>query len=200
MNFEDEPQEYYCIRRRTPRSRGLSWGGTIFFVIDLICIYNFMLIYLPTISLPDEVMISSGIIIGLFFILAIIMWVASSNAQNGTISFYENKISCICERSFIDLAPDQISSVQRDGYVVSIYFSGRKLVFKSDDADKIVDRVQDFISAYKYSGKQKISNPVSSGSASISADRIREYKELVNDGIITQEQFDQIINKLTKEQ
>ena len=66
------------------------------------------------------------------------------------------------------------------------------MTIKSEKAPKITEKVQDFISAYEYSGKPNVSV---SSTSNISADKIREYKQLVDDGIITQEQLNEACKK-----
>jgi len=146
-----------------------------------------------------------GIFIALFFICAVLMWVASSKTQNGTISISDERISCKCERTFLDIMPGQVSSVTRYKNIVKIEFGGQTLTIRSEKASQIEDRVKDFISAYRYSGKLVNAVPVpktvpktGSKNEQLSTDKIREYKQLVDDGIISQEQFDQIIEKLTQ--
>ena len=209
--------EVFEITRHTARAGGLSWCGTFFFVAGLLCssylfcdlnsgrglkldvgkYFAFLkkLNIVRTRPLTDIEAFRLTVFIVLFFIIAIILWVASKNAQRGTISFYKDKISCRCERTFVDLMPGQISSVQRDGDVVKIFYLASTLTIKSDKASRITARVQNFISEFKYSSNKSVGEKAP---VTVSADKIREYKQLVNDGIISQEQFDEIIKKLTK--
>lgn len=206
--------EVFEITRRTARAGGLSWCGTFFFITGLLCssylfcdlnygrelkidaskYFAFLkkLNIVRTKTLTDVEAFRWAVFIVLFFLIAIILWVASKKAQRGTISFYKDKISCICERTFVDLMPGQISSVQREGDVVQIFYLASTLTIKSEKASQITARVQDFISEYKYSSNKPVGEKAP---ATVSADKIREYKQLVDDGIITQEQFDEIIKK-----
>lgn len=206
MDTYDVKPEIYKIKRRTARARALSWVGTGFFVLDLIVLY-----FLAPIILSQEVdfrnllyfenhlyveVFRSCIFAALFFFIAVILWAASYNAQQGTIAFYnEEKITCRCERAFVDLLPGQVSSVQQDGNVVRIMYLNRTLTIQSENASQIRERVQNFISAYNYSGNNIVKNSID---PLVSAAKIREYKELVDEGIITQEQFDAIVSKITK--
>ena len=95
----------------------------------------------------------------------------------------------------MDILPGQVSSVLQDGYYVEITYSGKTLTIMSEKAPEITERVQNFINAYKYSGNNTVKNSID---PLISAAKIREYKELVDEGIITQEQFDAIVAKITK--
>lgn len=205
MDNSNEQPDIFFIRRKTPRARGLSWGGTIFFGAGLLTSGYFWLMTQRYPNMSGTTTFRFGIFIALFFLCAIIMWVASSKAQNGTISISDERISCKCERTFLDIMPGQVSSVTRYDDLVKIVFCGKTLTIRSEKAAQIEDRVKDFISAYKYFGNlvNVNSTPIVVQKAepkedSISADKIREYKQLVDDGIITQEQFDQIIEKLTQ--
>ena len=205
MDNNNEQPDIFFIRRRTPRARGLSWGGTIFFGAGLLTSGYYWLMTQRYTNMSEVTMFRFGIFIALFFICAILMWVASSKAQNGTISISDELISCKCERTFLDIMPGQVSSVTRYDDVVKIVFCGKTLTIRSEKAPQIEDRVKDFISAYKYSGNSVNAVPVpvavpkaESKNEQLSADKIREYKQLVDDGIISQEQFDQIIEKLTQ--
>lgn len=74
--------------------------------------------------------------------------------------------------------PGQITSVLREGNIVRILYLGKTLTIKSEKASQIKDRVQDFISAYKYSGNTKpnLTN------ASVNDDKIaEEQKQLINE-------------------
>lgn len=206
MDTYDVKPEVFKISRHTARSRALSWVGTGFFVLDLISLYLLVsilvghgadfrnLLYFK--NPVDITVFIRCIFSALFFFIAVILWVASYNAQQGTIAFYnEEKITCRCERTFVDILPGQVSSVLQDGYYVEITYSGKTLTIMSEKAPEITERVQNFINAYKYSGNNTVKNSID---PLISAAKIREYKELVDEGIITQEQFDAIVAKITK--
>lgn len=206
MDTYDVRPEIYKIKRRTARARALSWVGTGFFVLDLVVLYLLVPIILSHevdfrdilyFKNPlDVIVFRRCIFAALFFLIAVILWAASYNAQQGIIAFYnEEKITCRCERAFVDILPGQVSSVQLEGDVVRIMYLNRTLTIQSEYASQIKDRVQNFISAYKYSGNNIVNNSID---PLVSAAKIREYKELVNDGIITQEQFDAIVSKITK--
>lgn len=205
MDNSNAQPDIFIIRRKTPRSRGFSWGGTVSFgaclaVSAQLCYYS-----LTFRDISGANAFRFGILIALFFVIAIILWVVSSKSQNGTLSISDELISCKCERNFLDIMPGQVTSVTRYDDIVKIAFSGKTLTVKSEKASQIEDRVKDFISAYRYSGNlvTTVPTPVAvrkteSQNELISADKIREYKKLVDDGIISQEQFDQIIEKITQ--
>lgn len=216
MDVVKKGPETFEITRRTARARGFSWCGTVFFALGLLCSgylffdlnsnrglkldFSWFLKLLKKMKIERKPLtnlqaVQVSIFIVLFFLIAIIFWVASKKAQKGTISFCDGKISCRCERTFVDLMPGQISSVERYGDVVKIYYLSSVLAIRSEKAAQIEDRVKDFINEYKFSNNITTSEK---NNIPVSADRIREYKQLVDEGIITKEQFDEIIKKMTK--
>ncbi len=218
MDLDNKEPDVFEITRYTARAAGLSWCGTFFFVTGLLASsylffdlnsdrglkidaskYFELLRKLNIVRnrpLTDVEVFRWSVFIVLFFILAIILWVASKNAQRGTIMFFDDRISCKCERTFVDLMPGQISSVRREANVVKITYLASTLTIKSDKAALIADRVQNYVNEHKFSvNKTDIEND----SITVSPEKIREYKQLVEEGIITQDQFDEIIKKLTKE-
>lgn len=205
MDNSNAQPDIFIIRRKTPRSRGFSWGGTACFGACLATAGYFCFYYLTFQDISEATAFRFGVFIALFFVVAIILWVSSSKSQNGTLSISDELISCKCERNFLDIMPGQVTSVTRYDDIVKIAFSGKTLTIRSEKASQIEDRVKDFISAYRYSGNlvTTVPTPVAvrkteSQNELISADKIREYKKLVDDGIISQEQFDQIIEKITQ--
>ena len=187
--------EIFEITRRTPRARAFSWIGTALFGFCLCCSAQVVFLFISETS-HKNLMIRFVIAAVVAFVFAICFWITSHQAQKGTITISNDKISCKCERALVEMMPEEVTSVQREGDEIIIYFSRRKLVIKSDKASQIENRVKDFISAYKYSDR---STAKTESQGIVSADKIREYKQLVDDGIISQEQFDQIINKITKQ-
>jgi hypothetical protein len=174
----NETPEIFEIRRRTPRSRGLSWAGTIMFAHALIGAYIIFVFSNAGADISFRGAWGLLVFTALFFILALILWGASSSAQNGTLLIYDDKISCRCERTFIDILPGQITSVLREGDIVRILYLGKTLTIKSEKASQIKDRVQDFISAYKNSGNVKPND----NNASVNEDKNEEdQKQLVNE-------------------
>ena len=78
MSSHNEEPEIYAITRRTPRSIGLGWGGTVLFMIGLISAFFLGRFYFVRI-ISDVFAIQWCIFTGLFLILGIILWRASRN-------------------------------------------------------------------------------------------------------------------------
>lgn len=156
----------------------------------------------PSDFLVFLVEISPPFIVGCI-VFSIVLWVKSNNEQRGTLTFYgsENRIVSRVMQEVIEIKPDQISEVLRNGNLVKIVFSGTTLTLVSDRAVDIVNAANEMIRVCKQNPpvyQQTAANriPVQAPvQTQINPDEIRKYKQLVDDGIITQEQFDQIIKQ-----
>ena len=165
--------EIFEITRRTARAACLSWCGTACFVagilfssylffdlntgrglkLDSSRYFDFLkrMNVIRVRPLTNIEVFRWSILISLLFVLTVILWVASKRAQRGTISISNEKISCICERTFVYLMPGQISSVQRNGDRIKIFYLASTLTIKSQKAPQIEDRIKD---EYKGHAKQ----------------------------------------------
>lgn len=199
------PRATYRIKRRTPRARGLSWAGTILFILTIPAI--FLAISLGRFFTETQIMLFIG---GMFILvaLAIAFWIMSGVAQNGVLSFYDDRIVSSCGYEKFEMMPGQVSAAMQSGNVVKIVFSGRTLTLVSFQAAEIVSNVNAFIAAYSGAvtgPAAPVAVPVAPVAAAPAApatpvvdkaEEIRKYKQLVDDGVISQEQFDAIIKKM----
>ena len=203
------PRATYRIKRRTPRARGLSWAGTILFILTIPAIFS-AIVFGPF-STDTQIMIYFG---GIFilFALAIAFWIMSGVSQNGVLSFYDDRIVSSCGYEKFEMMPGQVSAAMQSGNVVKIVFSGRTLTLVSFQAAEIVSNVNAFIAAYSGAvtgpaapAAAPVAAPVAPVAAAPAApaapvvdkaEEIRKYKQLVDDGVISQEQFDAIIKKM----
>ena len=172
----------YNVKRRTPEARGKSWIGTIFFGIGLLISSSLMLMMTLGSGSP-------------FIVLGIVFWTKSNTSQNGTITFYDDRIVYHCRNEKFVLLPGQVSHVTQSGTLIKIVFSGKTLTLVSDRASEITRNVNAFISAYAGNNAAPQTAQAPANTQSISPDDIRKYKQLVDEGIITQEQFNEIIKK-----
>lgn len=81
--------------------------------------------------------------------------------------------------------------------MIKIVFSGKTLTLVSDRATEITKNVNAFISAYSNNEFMQTAPEPAANTQSLSPEDIRKYKQLVDEGIITQEQFDEIIKRNT---
>ena len=96
------PRATYRIKRRTPRARGLSWAGTILFILTIPAIFlaiSFVRFYTDT-----QTMIVIAVIFVLFA-LAIAFWIMSGASQNGVLSFYDTRVSVLPEKTILTTFP-----------------------------------------------------------------------------------------------
>ena len=206
MENTNNPRAVYNTKRRTPSARGKSWAGTILVVFSVPTLI--VMVYVLSASRGSAVI--AFMIPAVMLGLGIFFWVRSGIEQNGTISFYDNKIVHKCRNEVFELLPGQISSVAQSGNVVKVIFSGITLTFVSAQATQITQNINAFIAAYApgNAGYAVPAAPVApvaqpapvvpapAAPAVDKADEIRKYKQLVDDGVISQEQFDAIIKKM----
>ena len=206
MENTNNPRAVYNTKRRTPSARGKSWAGTILVVFSVPTLI--VMVYVLSASRGSAVI--AFMIPAVMLGLGIFFWVRSGIEQNGTISFYDNKIVHKCRNEVFELLPGQISSVAQSGNVVKVIFSGITLTFVSAQATQITQNINAFIAAYApgNAGYAVPAAPVApvaqpapvvpapAAPAVDKAEEIRKYKQLVDDGVISQEQFDAIIKKM----
>ena len=203
MENTNNPRAVYNTKRRTPSARGKSWAGTLLVVFTLPALI--VMVYVVSASRGSAVV--AFLIPAVMLGLGIFFWVRSGIEQNGTISFYDNKIVHKCRNEVFELLPGQISSVSQSGNVVKIVFSGKTLTFVSNQATLITQNINAFIAAYVpgNAGYAVPAAPVAQAAPVAptpaapvvdKAEEIRKYKQLVDDGVISQEQFDAIIKKM----
>ena len=203
MENTNNPRAVYNTKRRTPSARGKSWAGTLLVVFTLPALI--VMVYVVSASRGSAVV--AFLIPAVMLGLGIFFWVRSGIEQNGTISFYDNKIVHKCRNEVFELLPGQISSVSQSGNVVKIVFSGKTLTFVSNQASMITQNINAFIAAYVpgNAGYAVPAAPVAQAAPVApapaapvvdKAEEIRKYKQLVDDGVISQEQFDAIIKKM----
>ena len=206
MENTNNPRAVYNTKRRTPSARGKSWAGTILVVFSVPTLI--VMVYVLSASRGSAVI--AFMIPAVMLGLGIFFWVRSGIEQNGTISFYDNKIVHKCRNEVFELLPGQISSVAQSGNVVKVIFSGITLTFVSAQATQITQNINAFIAAYApgNAGYAVPAAPVAPAAqpapvaqapaapAVDKAEEIRKYKQLVDDGVISQEQFDAIIKKM----
>lgn len=206
MENTNNPRAVYNTKRRTPSARGKSWAGTILVVFSVPTLI--VMVYVLSASRGSAVIafMIPAVLLG----LGIFFWVRSGIEQNGTISFYDNKIVHKCRNEVFELLPGQISSVAQSGNVVKVIFSGITLTFVSAQATQITQNINAFIAAYApgNAGYAVPAAPAAPAAQPVpvapapaapavdKAEEIRKYKQLVDDGVISQEQFDEIIKRM----
>lgn len=216
------PRAVFRTQRRTPSARGKSWAGTILFILIIPVTVIFSVLFYNNLNSFGGFIVV--IVPCAMLAMAIVCWARSGIEQNGTLSFYDDRIVHICRQERFDMLPGQITSASYGGNVVKIVFSGKTLTLVSSQAAEIVQNVNAFISAYPFAGTNygapvapapmvPVATPMTPVAAPVAApvapapaapaapvvdkaEEIRKYKQLVDDGVISQEQFDAIIQRM----
>ena len=148
------------------------------------------------------------IIVSLILIVTGILIAAESGQKTGSIVIDQNQIRYQCKKEKIVFLPGQITSVLQEGNVVSIAYQGKTLKVIVPKAAELVSNINAFIEAYPANNTQ-VSAPNVPNDAGKQGEietqpvnildpvTIREYKKLVDDGVISQEQFEEIVRKNT---
>ena len=148
------------------------------------------------------------IIVSLILIVTGILIAAESGQKTGSIVIDQNQIRYQCKKEKIAFLPGQITSVLQEGNVVSIAYQGKTLKVVVPKAAELVSNINAFIEAYPANDTQVSAHNVSNDAGKqggietqpvniLDPVTIREYKKLVDDGVISQEQFEEIVRKNT---
>ena len=206
-NTNSKPLEFVVFRRnprdgwKVPVGIGLIITGIIQGLLMCYIAYVAQLEFLSGVAgiamLVSVILIVTGILIA-----------AESGQKTGSIVIDQNQIRYQCKKEKIVFLPGQITSVLQEGNVVSIAYQGKTFKVIVPKAAELVSNINAFIeacpanntqvsapNAFNDVGKQgevetqpvNILDPVT----------IREYKKLVDDGVISQEQFEEIVRKNT---
>lgn len=124
----------------------------------------------------------------LIVVIGIIMIIRSFSKIYGKLIVDQNEVHYQLGSKRMDFSMAKIVSVTQNGTVVSIKANGSRVAFESSDATQIVSEINLRI---KKSGEQPTEKTEFSN-----ADEIVKYKDLLDTGAITQEQYTALVNKL----
>ena len=202
----NEAVAVYDVIRRLKGSVAKIIFGIVLIVTSVICAI--------VMAFVSYKMVKDGNIFRVFLLWALLVvffalgpWLLSNRKQVGKLLFYNDRLSYISARDFflhnppsITILPEQISSVMQEGNnMIKIIYLGQTLCVVSEQATEIHRRVSEMSKksdSNQVDGNQSTTKN-SNNKDTISAEDIRKYKQLVDDGIISQEQFDEIIKKNT---
>lgn len=185
----------FNIKRRTPEARGKSWAGTLVFGFGLLIFAAAL--FLGVMRIIENMALM--LIAVPFIVVGIVLWTKSNNAQNGTLTFHSDMIMYKCGSESFKMLPGQVTHVNQSGNQVRIIFAGKTLYIVSPDATQITHNVNAFMAAYNNLAPQAAAPaPAPVQKSAPDPDEIRKYKQLVDEGIITQQQFDEILKKMTE--
>lgn len=215
------PQSF-DIKRRTPGARAKLIIGRIAIVVSFLLIAVFVAIVSSGAAGEGVAFIPLGIAAPVI-ITGIVLCASSNNSMNGTMTFLKDKAIYQCGDERFEIIPDKITAAHRSYEKVLIVFSGIKLRIVSEQAPEIMRCLDIMVNPSDRSEAEEapdegeeaaeIGEPAESEDAAesggsndpsdaklaalIDPNILREYKKLVDEGVLTQEQFDEIVRKNT---
>ena len=196
------PQSF-DIKRRTPGARAKLIIGRIAIVVSFLLIAVFVAIVSSGAAGEGVAFIPLGIAAPVI-ITGIVLCASSNNSMNGTMTFLKDKAIYQCGDERFEILPDKITAAHRSYEKVLIVFSGIKLRIVSEQAPEIMHCLDIMVNPSDRSEAEEAPDaadrdePTSTERAAlIDPNILREYKKLVDEGVLTQEQFDEIVRKNT---
>lgn len=196
------PQSF-DIKRRTPGARAKLIIGRIAIVVSFLLIAVFVAIVSSGAAGEGVAFIPLGIAAPVI-IVGIVLCASSNNSMNGTMTFLKDKAIYQCGDERFEIIPDKITAAHRSYEKVLIVFSGIKLRIVSEQAPEIMHCLDVMVNPSDRSEAEEAPDaadrdePTSTERAAlIDPNILREYKKLVDEGVLSQEQFDEIVRKNT---
>lgn len=196
------PQSF-DIKRRTPGARAKLIIGRIAIVVSFLLIAVFVAIVSSGAAGEGVAFIPLGIAAPVI-VVGIVLCASSNNSMNGTMTFLKDKAIYQCGDERFEIFPDKITAAHRSYEKVLIVFSGIKLRIVSEQAPEIMHCLDIMVNPSDRSEAEEAPDaadrdePTSTERAAlIDPNILREYKKLVDEGVLTQEQFDEIVRKNT---
>ena len=196
------PQSF-DIKRRTPGARAKLIIGRIAIVVSFLLIAVFVAIVSSGAAGEGVAFIPLGIAAPVI-ITGIVLCASSNNSMNGTMTFLKDKAIYQCGDERFEILPDKITAAHRSYEKVLIVFSGIKLRIVSEQAPEIMHCLDIMVNPSDRSEAEEAPDaadrdePTSTERAAlIDPNILREYKKLVDEGVLSQEQFDEIVRKNT---
>lgn len=196
------PQSF-DIKRRTPGARAKLIIGRIAIVVSFLLIAVFVAIVSSGAAGEGVAFIPLGIAAPVI-VVGIVLCASSNNSMNGTMTFLKDKAIYQCGDERFEILPDKITAAHRSYEKVLIVFSGIKLRIVSEQAPEIMHCLDIMVNPSDRSEAEEAPDaadrdePTSTERAAlIDPNILREYKKLVDEGVLTQEQFDEIVRKNT---
>ena len=196
------PQSF-DIKRRTQGARAKLIIGRIAIVVSFLLIAVFVAIVSSGAAGEGVAFIPLGIAAPVI-ITGIVLCASSNNSMNGTMTFLKDKAIYQCGDERFEILPDKITAAHRSYEKVLIVFSGIKLRIVSEQAPEIMHCLDIMVNPSDRSEAEEAPDaadrdePTSTERAAlIDPNILREYKKLVDEGVLSQEQFDEIVRKNT---
>lgn len=208
-NTNSKPLEFVVFRRNPRDGWKVPVGvGLIITGIVQALLFTYIAYLGVGIGMGSGIVWIIIIVVSLILIVTGILIAAESGQKTGSIVIDQNQIRYQCKKEKIVFLPGQITSVLQEGNVVSIAYQGKTLKVVVPKAAELVSNINTFIEACPANNTQ-VSAPNASNDVGKQGEvetqpvnildpfTIREYKKLVDDGVISQEQFEEIVRKNT---
>ena len=125
---------------------------------------------------------------GLFFIIALILWIVELSLKRTSMTVTDKRVYGFAGRVRVDLPLDSVTAISLGGMKsVSVTSASGAIKFS---LIKNRDEIYDAVSALLVERQNKKSAPIAAAPAVDNAEQIKKFKELFDNGIISEEEFE----------
>ena len=210
----DKDSSVFEVTRRIRGSKAKSIVGFVLFIFGLAFLIG--LISLACSGSADSGLIVCFIILTtLSFIIGAVLQTRKS--EEGTLTFYPDKIVFSGNKTKMELYASEIRVAQKKADVLKIVAANTTLVVIADQAEAIALKIRELLHTAdgddgvtateqtpeidneqpQENAEEESSTEADTASTPAEkADALREYKKLVDEGVLTQEQFEEIVKKM----
>lgn len=210
----DKDSSVFEVTRRIRGSKAKSIVGFVLFIFGLAFLIG--LISLACSGSADSGLIVCFIILTtLSFIIGAVLQTRKS--EEGTLTFYPDKIVFSGNKTKMELYASEIRVAQKKADVLKIVAANTTLVVIADQAEAIALKIRELLHTAdgddgvtateqtpeidneqpQENAEEESSTEADTASTPAEkADALREYKKLVDEGVLTQEQFEEIVKKI----
>ena len=210
----DKDSSVFEVTRRIRGSKAKSIVGFVLFIFGLAFLIG--LISLACSGSADSGLIVCFIILTtLSFIIGAVLQTRKS--EEGTLTFYPDKIVFSGNKTKMELYASEIRVAQKKADVLKIVAANKTLVVIADQAEAIALKIRELLHTAdgddgvtateqtpeidneqpQENAEEESSTEADTASTPAEkADALREYKKLVDEGVLTQEQFEEIVKKM----
>ena len=210
----DKDSSVFEVNRRIRGSKAKSIVGFVLFIFGLAFLIG--LISLACSGSADSGLIVCFIILTtLSFIIGAVLQTRKS--EEGTLTFYPDKIVFSGNKTKMELYASEIRVAQKKADVLKIVAANTTLVVIADQAEAIALKIRELLHTAdgddgvtateqtpeidneqpQENAEEESSTEADTASTPAEkADALREYKKLVDEGVLTQEQFEEIVKKM----
>ncbi|MBR6987694.1 MAG: hypothetical protein IKH82_06465 [Clostridiales bacterium] len=207
MENKNEPVAVYNVRRHTPSATGNKGCGTIFFAAAILLVILFVFALINKIDPILKKALMYFLISAVLALIGFLIFLYTNVSWSGTLKFYNDRIEYRLNngREQFTILPGQLSKIVLvNNGIIKIVFGRTTLPLDTRQAREIADKLNEFIAAHPYPvytaypvNAMPAPAPVQAPAAPparLNPEEIRGYRKLVEDGVITDEQFNKIIS------